>query len=70
MLHWRKCDLPLEEEVCIVVCMSESDQKRLTVWIDPELHRRARLVAAGRDQSLSEIVRKLLEAFVQREEAK
>lgn len=43
---------------------------KFTIAFDPDLHRRAKVVAAQRGESLTHIIKSLLEAFVSRQEAK
>jgi len=42
--------------------MSESTQKRATVYFDPYLHRALRLKAAATDRSISELVNEAVQA--------
>ena len=42
--------------------MSESEQKRATVYFDPFLHRALRLKAAETDRSISELVNEAVKA--------
>lgn len=44
------------------VCMSETTQKRATVYFDPFLHRALRLKAAETDRSISELVNEAVKA--------
>ena len=45
------------------------DEKRITVPVSKELHKRARLLAAQTGRPLSEIVRDLLEEYLREQEA-
>ena len=43
------------------------DQKRVTVKVDPALHRAARVKAAQEGKTISEIMRDLLQAWLAKE---